>query len=82
MQENLFNEGVSCRAAVSAGHDRFINSGPVRSIVGGFDGGYQLAAGGAAELSGKSPPWCGVGLYQVSRNHTPLLYGYPATAYY
>ena len=66
------------RAAVAAGHDRFVNSGPVRCIVGGFDGGYQLAAGGASELSGKSPPWSGTGLYQVShsreyaRGLTPL----------
>ena len=56
------------RAAVAAGHDRFVNSGPVRCIVGGFDGGYQLAAGGASELSGKSPPWSGTGLYQVSHS--------------
>lgn len=59
------------RAAVAAGHDRFVNSGPVRCIVGGFDGGYQLAAGGASELSGKSPPWSGTGLYQVSHSRVP-----------
>jgi nucleoside-diphosphate-sugar epimerase len=61
------------RAAVLAGHDRFVNTGPVRSVVGGFDGGYQLAAGGASELSGKSPPWSGTGLYQVGHCLSLLL---------
>ena len=45
------------RAAVAAGHDRFVNSGPVDAVVGhGMAWGYQGAAGGMAEPSGATPP--------------------------
>lgn len=57
---NVFGTYLAIRAAVAAGHRRFINTGPSGTVVGPS---YRAFTG----ITENVPPWPGTGLYYITK---------------